>query len=81
MNTTDFRWHSALAALVQYARDNRHAVATITRMMNERTGQNFLRQQVITYVHHDPNRRREPRLGVGLLLIEISRELVKGKRK
>jgi len=65
----------ALKPLLRHTEKNRGTVAVIVEKLKKRTGLEFHRQHVELWVHHDLKKRVEPRLGAGLLLLEIQKEL------
>ena len=67
---------TALAPLILYAAQSRHAVTDNPTRANRIGGTKFLRQQMQQYLCADATKRVEPRLGVGLLLAEVTAELV-----
>ena len=51
-------------------------------MMTQESGRTFYRQEVALWIHPDPKKRAEPRLGAGLLLLFCGNKLrARGKRK
>lgn len=54
-------------------------LAKMVRWMDHATGKTWHRQQIETYLHVDPARRKEPRIGMGLLL-QRAYEAVKGAK-
>jgi len=48
---------------------------TLAELLSARTGQHIRRERVEEWLHPDPARRMQPRLGIGLLLKEIWEEM------
>ena len=59
---------AALGPVSEYCQQNRGALGRLTDLLSERTGETQHRQNVGGWIIHE--RRVEPRLGIGLLLLE-----------
>jgi len=71
--------NAALAFIISHAESNRGTVAELTRRLNAKVSTTITRQDVEGWLHPKKDKRREPRLGVGLLLIETGMEVIKEK--
>lgn len=71
--------HAALLFLIEHAQKNRGTIIELADVLSARTGQKIYRQYVEKWLHPDAAVRVEPKLGVGLMLIEEGRKLT-GKR-
>jgi hypothetical protein len=69
----------ALADAVEFAKLPR-AKTQIAAELTALTGRRYLRQEVYRWLHPDPEKRQEPQLTVGLLLVAAAR-LAKEKRR
>lgn len=70
---------TALAPLIEYASHNPGTIARVTERMCKLTGKNVHRQLVESWLHVDPEKRVEPRLSTGLLLLKLWQQM-KAKR-
>lgn len=68
----------ALSFIIDYAQKNRGTVSKLTERMSKAMGRECKRQMVEAWIHPDAERRVEPRLGIGLILIAESRGLING---
>ena len=64
-----------LAPLQLYVEANRYGVSDIAERANRIGGCSLVRQHIQQYFHRDPAKRSEPKLGNGLLLSMVQREL------
>ena len=72
----------ALKSLIAFAHNNRGTVIELAAALSLRTGTKIYRQYVEKWLHIDAAVRIEPKLGIGLLLIQEGRTLMsKGKAK
>jgi hypothetical protein len=62
----------ALAEAIEFAREPR-AKTQIAAELSRLTGRRYLRQEVYRWLHPDPEKRQEPQLTVGLLLVAAAR--------
>lgn len=70
--------NAALQFLIDHAAKTRGAEIALAERMTKRTGQQVLRQQVQGWLNPDPEKRIEPKLGVGLMLILEGRAMIQG---
>jgi len=61
---------AALKPLIDFAQKNRGTIITLADILSRRTGQTIFRQSVEKWLHPDAKKRMEPKLGIGLLLLE-----------
>jgi len=73
------RSDAALKPLVLFAQKNPGTITRIAEGLTRLTGQTQYRQNVGEWLHPDPARRVEPKLGIGLLLIDLG-EKYRGKK-
>jgi hypothetical protein len=76
---TERRSADALGPLIRYAATNRGALAQIAEELSRRTRKKQFAANVGTWLDSDPNKRAEPRLGLGLFLLDIQTDLDQGK--
>lgn len=69
-----------LGPLIRFAAQNRGTIIRLTLAMTRRSGHPVRRHQVERWLHPDPERRTEPLLAAGLLLIEEGRKLMQAKK-
>lgn len=78
--TPDQRWHTAIKPIAEFCADTKGAKAAIIKRMNriapQSTGRPWNRQQVESYLHADPNKRFEPRMGAWLALEASAHEVM-----
>ena len=67
----------ALEKLVKYGRRNTKIYQLIADEMTKRANAKFHRQEIAVWLHEDEERRIEPRLGAGLLLIDVGNKVAK----
>jgi hypothetical protein len=65
----------ALQALRTWVHAGRGRLAVVLNLLEARTGKQFHRNNVSRWLHPNEADREQPRLGVGLVLIEIQAEL------
>lgn len=68
----------ALKALIQHAQKNKGTMTQVAELMTKKTGTPILRQQVESWLNPNEAKRREPRLGTGLFLLECLTEICYG---
>lgn len=68
----------ALKPLIEHAKKNKGTVTRVAELMSKKTGLTILRQQAETWINSDEAKRKEPRLGTGLMLLEVQTEIVYG---
>lgn len=68
--------NDVLAPLLAHRKKTDRFVTDVTERMSKRTRRKIQIQRVMTWLHPDPKRRQQPRLGAGLLLLEVGRELM-----
>ena len=66
----------AVDPIVRYIHKHRGTMAKIQREAERLSGLKFAHTQIGPYFHKDPAKRTEPRLGMGLLLIEAARNVI-----
>ena len=70
-------WHNAINPIASHCDSTRGAKTAILARMNQASppedAKTWNRQQVDSYLHGDPHKRQEPRLGAGLALLEAGR--------
>lgn len=67
---------AALKPLIDFATKNRGTIITLADILSKRTGQTIFRQSVEKWLHPKIKKRMEPKLGIGLLLIEEGAKLI-----
>lgn len=66
-----------LAPIIKWAKDKPKAEALIAAAMSSpRRGEIYYRQEVALWLHPDPNRRKQPSFGTGLVLMEACKRLM-----
>lgn len=84
LTPTEQKSFNALKALIEYAQQNkgsRSAASThnlVVDRLTELTGKKVHRQMVAEWLHPDAEKRVEPRLGIGLMLMQIQTEICHG---
>lgn len=58
----------ALATAIEFARE-RGRIQAIADLLSEKTGESITRQMVSRWLHPEPEKRQQPSLGYGLLLL------------
>lgn len=72
------RWLRELAPIVALAKKNPGFAARLTRELNKVSqGRQWKRQQVWSMLNPDEDKRRQPLLGLGLVLIDAARRVEK----
>lgn len=74
----------AVERIVVAGRKTPNLYVKIAQRMTTRSGEQFHRQEVAAWLHEDAAKRIEPRLGAGLLLLDVATKLLarrKAKRK
>jgi hypothetical protein len=56
-------------------------MACILRELTKRTGEEQYRSNLVEWLHQDPAKRGQPRLGLGLILGDIYQDIKRGKVK
>lgn len=69
------RSNEYLAPVRAWVHANPGSVTKIAERLTELTGSEVHRQTVGRWLHRDAKSRHEPRLGMGLLLVEVYEEL------
>lgn len=64
--------NAALEPLVKYCAETPGSIQEIADDLTALTGEVQYRQNVRKWLHPDPRLRREPRLGIGLMLLTIA---------
>lgn len=54
----------------------RGVITEVAKQIKRRTGKKIRLGTVGSWLHPDPKRRQQPRFGVGLLLVEIGKEIM-----
>ena len=54
----------------------RGVITEVAKQLKRRTGRKVRLQTVAAWLHEDPERRQQPRFGVGLLLVQIGKEII-----
>lgn len=75
------RANQALQPVIDWCERHYGFKAALVRRYAEKTSSCSQRALVQQWVHPDPKRRVEPKLGAGLLLLEAFRELVEELKK
>lgn len=70
MNTTHVS-ETALAPLIKYCNENPGAKSELALKMTEAVGYTIQRQVVEGWMHKDPEKRVEPKLGMGIVLMRV----------
>jgi hypothetical protein len=78
--STQFAWR-ALQPVIDYCRENRGAKAELVRLYEARTSSCAARPVLDAWLAQDESRRTEPKLGAGLLLLEVFEELKQTKER
>lgn len=67
-----------LKPLIEYVHiyENRGTILELAKILSDKTGEKIYRQYVENWLHPDPEKRIEPKLGIGLLLIEEGNRLI-----
>lgn len=74
--TTEKLAADALSPLIKHAQANRGTIKALTERLEKVGGKPVNRVMVEGWLHPDPSRRVEPRLGAGLLLIAVGGEIM-----
>jgi hypothetical protein len=61
----------ALDPLAKWCQRTQGGMALVLRELNRRTGEPQFRSNLQLWLHEDPAKRTQPRLGLGLALLEI----------
>lgn len=69
----------ALASLIKHTNEVVGSKAELTRRMSAALGYSVARQVVDGWVHPDPAKRVEPKLGLGLILLREAAKMTKTK--
>lgn len=67
---------AALKPLIDHAQKHRGTIIELADVMSNRTGQKIYRQSVEKWIHPEADKRIEPKLGIGLILIEEGRKVI-----
>ena len=67
-----------LLPLIKYAAKNKGTMTIVADRLSKLTGKKIVRQMVERWLNEDDNKRDEPRLGIGLYLIEVQTEICHG---
>lgn len=84
MKTTDYltrKANDALQPIVDFCAENRGAMTEIQREFEKRTKQAWNRMNFSRWLHQVPDKRTEPLLGAGLVLIEIGNKVMEKHRQ
>lgn len=65
-----------LKELIEFTQNTHGSIKEITKRLSKRTKKQWNRENVERWLHKDPEKRSQPLLGVGILLIQIGRELI-----
>jgi len=82
--TPQQRYDRVIAPLANFARTPAARAAildTMNRIAPNDNGKPWRRQEIDVWLHPDPARRHEPRLGAGLALIEAVERVIEASRK
>lgn len=74
--TTRQRWLAATNQAAKFCAATPGAKKAILARLNQITGRKWNRQQVESYLHHDPKKRQQPRYGTGLALVEAANQVI-----
>lgn len=82
MKTAKEEANEALSALIEAVNGDFGAKTELAQKISAETGQEVPRQRIQLWLHPDPEKRVEPMLGMGLLLLRIGlgRKLTKQKQ-
>lgn len=72
---------AAIARVIKLRQTRRGVVEAVTARLAKLAKESQHRQEVGVWLHPDPARRIEPRLGKGLLLAEACREVLEAHRR
>lgn len=76
---TTKRANAELEPLITFAAENRGTIAEVRRRLDKATKKQWDPDIVANWLHKDPKKRTMPLFGVGLLLVEIGREIMAEK--
>ena len=74
---TQFKVNRRLGPLIKFVHAKRGNLTLVVKKLNRRTSDPWLRQEVENWLREDPKKRREPLLGVGLVLLDLSEKLLR----
>lgn len=69
---------TALGPLIEHVNKTPGAKADLTRRMEAILGYEIARQVVEGWVHPEPDRRVEPKLGLGIILLRVASDMLDG---
>jgi hypothetical protein len=73
--------NKAIAPIIAHRRKRSGLLSEIALRMTQRTGRTWRLQTLSQWLNHDPAKRHQPSFGAGLLLLEVGRELINGKKR
>lgn len=65
-----------LEPIIKFAHANRGTINALQQRLTKRTKKQWRRENIERWLHEDPDKRTQPLLGVGLLLVEIGNEYI-----
>lgn len=71
---------TALQPLIDFVNAENGRKAQLARLLGEAMGTEVHRQLVEGWVHPDPNKRVEPRMGLGIILLRVGGEMMGHRR-
>jgi len=76
MKADEKKAQAALGNLIKFAEKNPGTVVAVTNLLTKKQGVKVHRQQVECWLHSNPEKRMQPRFGMGLLLVDAGDEVM-----